>query len=597
MFNRKLRLRFRRNYRRGRRQVEDIGVQAEERFERHFFRRLARLYAVRRFVLGWMLLLTLLISIVVAQTRALSSYYQELRPVPGGIYTEGILGAFTNANPIYAVSGVDGAVSRLVFSGLLKYNEKNKLVGDLAESWKVDKTGKVYTLILREGIFWHDGEPLDSRDVTFTYGLIQNPDTRSPLFSSWQKVKIQAVNARTITFTLPNVLSAFPHSLTNGIIPQHVLADIDPDQLRSDLFNTARPIGSGPFRFDAVQVGGNTPETREEQIGLKPYKQYHLGEPKLQQLILRTFRSEERLSESFKNQELNAVIGLDKLPDTFTDGLAVKEYSTPVTGQVMAFFNNSSDILKDKAVRQALVRAVDTSDIISGLGYPVIPTRAPLLRSHLGYNEALIQLGPNQKAANKLLDGAGWKQRNAEGIRTKKKRELRLRLHAQNSSDFTYLSQGLQSQWRAIGVDVEVVQPPDNELQTLISTHSYDILLYGISLGVDPDVFAYWHSSQADPRSQSRLNLSEYSSKSADIALEGGRTRIDPRLRVIKYKPFLAAWRQDAPALALYQPRFLYVVRGGLYNFAPSMVNGPNDRFNNVHNWMIRQAKVDKLSR
>ena len=82
------------------------------------------------------------------------------------------------------------------------------------------------------------------------------------------------------------------------------------------------------------------------------------------------------------------------------------------------------------------------------------------------------------------------------------------------------------------------MQQPE-ELQATLSRHTYDVLLYGISIGKDPDVFAYWHSSQANILSPNRLNLSEYKSTIADRALEAGRTRSDTTLRSVKYKSFL----------------------------------------------------------
>jgi peptide/nickel transport system substrate-binding protein len=133
-----------------------------------------------------------------------------------------------------------------------------------------------------------------------------------------------------------------------------------------------------------------------------------------------------------------------------------------------------------------------------------------------------------------------------------------------------------------------------SDIQAVLSFHSYDALLYGVAIGVDPDVFAYWHSSQADPRADTRLNFSEYRSATADNSLEAGRTRSNPTIRAIKYKAFLQAWRQDAPALGLYQPRFLYMTRGQLFNFTPTVMNTDIDRYANVQNWMIRQAKVSQ---
>ncbi len=204
----------------------------------------------------WLSLLVLLISIVVIQTRALAGYYQTLQPVPGGTFTEGILGDFTNANPLYATGPVDSAVSKLLFSGLLTYNDQNQLVGDLAQSWSVDATGRIYTVNLKPGLTWQDGQPLTSADVVFTYDMIQNPDAQSPLLASWRGVQVAAPNPLTVTFTLPNPLTAFPYSLTNGIVPEHLLGSIPPVELRSAAFNTSDPIGSGPFAWQTIQVLG-----------------------------------------------------------------------------------------------------------------------------------------------------------------------------------------------------------------------------------------------------------------------------------------------------------------------------------------------------
>jgi len=116
-------------------------------------------------------------------------------------------------------------------------------------------------------------------------------------------------------------------------------------------------------------------------------------------------------------------------------------------------------------------------------------------------------------------------------------------------------------------------------------------LLYSIEIGTDPDVFAYWGSTQADIRAPSRTNFSEYKSDTADASLEAGRTRLLPQLRKIKYMPFLKAWQTDAPAVALYQPRYLYITRGQVFGFNPSSLPSGINRYANVNNWMIREDK------
>src|SRR5690606_2699386 len=158
---------FRRALRMRRRQVEGMGEHVEHGLDSLFFRRLHRLVGVRRFVSVWVLLLVFLSGGVLVQIRALSNYYQSLQPAPGGNYVEGVVGTFTNANPIYATSSADRTVSRLLFGSLLTHDNSGNLRGDLASSWEVDSRGRVYTVTLRDNIFWHDGKPLTAEDVVF----------------------------------------------------------------------------------------------------------------------------------------------------------------------------------------------------------------------------------------------------------------------------------------------------------------------------------------------------------------------------------------------------------------------------------------------
>src|SRR4051812_7391854 len=97
-------LRLRRRIRHGQHQVADIGAYTEAGLERHLFRRLGNLNKVWRFIAAWLLLLVILIGGMILQITRLGHYYQTLQPVPGGIYSEGVFGNFTNANPIYATS-------------------------------------------------------------------------------------------------------------------------------------------------------------------------------------------------------------------------------------------------------------------------------------------------------------------------------------------------------------------------------------------------------------------------------------------------------------------------------------------------------------
>ncbi len=589
MIDRGTKLRWRRKVRQRQRQIEGIGSQTEENIDKHFFRRLGRLYEVRRFIFAWVLLLILLIGAVVIQTRALGDYYLKLVPVPGGIYSEGIIGSYTNANPIFASNDVNSSVSRLIFSGLLTYDGDNKLVNDLAESWSVDATGKVYTFKLKDTVKWHDGEPLTADDVVYTFKTIQNPDTRSPYFSAWQGIKVTTKGTHEVSFVLPNILASFPYSLTTGILPRHILAKVQPADLRGSLFNTVEPVGTGPFKWKDIEIVGDTAEQREQRIALSAYNDYHLGDPKLDEFIIRAFLDETALIKSFQGGKLNAIAGALSRP---LEGDDTKELNVPLTGAVMTFFNTESPLLADAKVRRALTMAVNQDQLIRNLSYESVPVKAPLLPEHIGYRDDVVQYGFDQNQAKALLEDAGWKADPASGMRTKDGKKLVISLKTLSSAEYANVANQLQTQWRAVGVELDVESLTNDELQSSIDERNYDALVYGIIMGLDPDQFAYWHSSQADVRSQRRLNFSEYKNKVVDDALEAGRTRLDPDLRSAKYLPFLQTWREDAPAVAHYRPRFIYTTYGKLYNFNDKAMNSPIDRLNTVHDWMIRTDRA-----
>lgn len=589
---RKKLLRFRRRLRRGQLHVEGIGSQAEQQLEKNLVKRFDRLLPIRRFVLAWVGLVALLIGLSVAQTVSLSNYYQKLDTIPGGIYNEGVRGRFTNANPMFASTDADSTVARLLFAGLLKTDEKGGLVGELARDYSVDSHGSTYTVKLKPNLTWHDGKPLTSRDVLFTFRTIQNPDTRSPLLSSWQGIEITAPDAHTVVFKLPSALAAFPHSLTTGIVPEHVLASLPATDLRSADFNTLRPVGSGPFKWEALQVDGDgDPRNTRVQIAMEPFDNYAAGEPKLQRFIVHIYANEDDMLKAFEDKKLTAIEGMNNVPKAVTEKSGVVTHDLPIRAATMVFFKVSQPVLSDKQVRQALVKATNAPEIIDQLGYPARQVRQPFLIGQLGYDPAMSQASFDLKAARDQLEAAGWLP-GKDGVRAKEGKPLTFTLNAANTAENRQVTKLLQDQWRQAGAKVDIRLLDANDFQISLANHDYDAVLDGISIGIDPDVFVYWDSSQADIRSTNRLNLSEYNNATADEALEAGRTRLDPTLRALKYRPFLEAWREDAPAVGLYQPRLLYLTNGPVGGLTDSAVTVAADRFYNVQNWEVRQAKV-----
>jgi len=593
LIDRKTKLKARRLIRKQKRLAESVGEQADEELNRLFFRRFSRLQAVRRFVAVWTVLVLLLGLGALWQVRGMDSFYLTTAPIDGGVYREGIIGTFTNANPLFATTSVDTSVSKLIFSGLFKISPRGEVVGDLADKVDVDPRGIIYTVTLRDGVYWQDGQKFSADDVVFTYKTIQNPAARSPLRSNWQGVKVAKTDEMTVVFTLPSPLSSFSYALVNGIVPEHILGEVDVEDLRSSNFNTVKPVGTGMFQMKALEVSGLELETRQERIALVRNEGYFGKKPGLDSVIIRSYRDEDVMLKDFDEQVIKSMVGLKSVPDILNDQEAITLQQAPLTSTVMVFLNNSKGLLQDKKLRQALLYATDSDSVRKTLSYNAVASDSPFLKSQFAYNPETVQLEYDATKATAILDELGWVI-GQDGVRAKDGVPLSFKFVSQSLSEYASITQKLQQDWSALGIRVEAVLQPEADIQVnALARHNYDILLYGISVGYDPDVFAYWHSSQADPNSSS-LNLSEYKDGTSDIALEAGRTRLDPELRKVKYQPFLEHWREDAPAKALYQPRFFMVTRGTFVGFEGGYMSSATDRYWSIADWKVRNAEVIK---
>ncbi len=553
--------------------------------EINFFKKYTTLKSSGRFVFSWIFLVILLITVVFTQNFMLNDYYQTSKFSSGGSLSLGVTGLFTNANPIYANSSVDSIVSHLLFASLFKYNNKNQLVGDLAQSYTLDSTGKIYTVKLRPNIFWQDDQPITASDVVFTYNTIEDPNSQSPYASSFQSVSVKALNSTTVSFTLPDSLASFIYSLTTGILPQHILNNIPPIDMSSVLFNTANPIGSGPFKWEGIEETGNSPSNAQSQIDLLPNNKYYGGSPQLSQLIIKSYSSNRNLIDAYNNNQVYGAIGLNN-----TNLIKAKYtgYNFIYTAGTYVFFKVSTGVLSDLQVRKSIIEATNINSIVTSIGYPTLEVVEPLLINQLAFQRAYQQYGYNLSDANNILTQDGYILAK-DGYRYKNGQELTFSLTVLNSDlKVAYI---LQSQWRKIGVKLNIIAQDPSSFNLSLQYHQYDALLNSISIGVDPDVFVYWNSSQINNPSTGNLNYSEFSNKSADLSLEEGRTRLDPALRVIKYQDFLKNWQQQVPAIGLYQPRLLFISHSVINNLSEAQINTESDILNNVSNWQINTVR------
>ncbi|HUD11112.1 MAG TPA: ABC transporter substrate-binding protein, partial [Candidatus Saccharimonadia bacterium] len=268
--------------------------------------------------------------------------------------------------------------------------------------------------------------------------------------------------------------------------------------------------------------------------------------------------------------------------------VGLSEYNFTLPEEETVFFNNTDPVLKDSTLRQILSRALDRNMILQKAedGQGIIQTQ-PLLPGQLGFTAKYAPTELSSKSASAALTADGWIQSRSNVVRTKDGQRLQFKLVTLNDTELATAAREIKRQWAPLGIDIQVVTTDETDLeQSYMRPRNFQMLLFGINVGSDPDVYAYWHSSQAqDPG----VNLSQYNDADADKALEDGRIKSDPKVRVAKYDEFLKDWNADAPAAILYQVGYTYATSNTVSGITARHLISPSDRYYDVNRWTVRQ--------
>ena len=558
---------------------------------RFILRRIENVRLVMTEIMIWLAAIALLIAGLGIQYSWNSQGSKKDGAKSGGVYVEGVIGNISTLNPLLAASEPEQAVSRLLFSSLYNYDVTGALHTDLAESMTV-KDDKVYTIKLRNAV-WHDGKKLTAEDVVYTINLIKNPQVRSPLRVNWLDISARAIDDSTVEFMLPAVYAGFSHALTFPVIPKHILQSVSPSSMREADFSS-NPVGSGPFAVKRVQTSESTSST--DVVRMEPNTKYYGAVSTLSRLELRAYGNESLLVKAVNSGEVSAASGLSL---SAADNIKSKQYSTKhwlLNKGVYLLMNNRSQTLQDARVRRALRYATNTSSIRATVGDNVARLDTPILQSQIAQK---LPAAPDYSLdkAKALLKEAGWTYNQGQW-KGKDGRPLAVAVTTSSGRDeYKKIVDALKQQWSKLGVDVQLREIDTSStttsfVQSVLQPRDYDALLYELELGADPDVFAYWHSSQA---SASGYNFANYSNRTVDNDLVGGRSRTNSALRAAKYIQFVNQWLNDAPAIGLYQSVGSYVLNNGASIVEPrGSLNTMNDRYADVTTWSTGKASVYK---
>lgn len=509
---------------------------------------------------------------------------EKMEQVPdfGGEYVEGLVGTPQYVNPILAqTNDVDMDLSRLIFSGLFKYDAARVLTPDLADKFEVSEDKKIYTIYLKDNLVWHDGEKLTASDVVFTISLIKDPLFRSPLYSSFRGITAEKVDDKTLKFILSEAYAPFLGVLTFGILPEHLWYNIPAQSANLAEYNI-KPIGSGPFKFKSL--------TKDKSGSIKVYtltanKDFYGQKPYLEKLVFKFYPDYSSAVAALQNKNIEGVSFLPEETENTIQSKKFKKYFLSLPQYTAIFFDQkNNEFLKDKAVRKALAEGIDKNEIIEeALGQKGEVIDGPILPGHPGYSPDVKKNVFDQGLARETLEKAGFKLAEGEIFRKKGDKILKITLTTVDRLEYTKVAEIIKTDWEAIGVQVELNIISSTRIQReIIRPRVYESLMLGTILGFDPDPFPFWHSSQIEDPG---LNLSLYANRNADKLLEEARQTDNTEERAKKYLEFQNILADDIPAIFLYSPRYTYVVSANVLGIDVARINVPSDRFAGISNW------------
>lgn len=511
-------------------------------------------------------------------------------PVSGGAYTEAIVGAFGRPNPVLDFyNPADRDLVRLIYSGLVRFDDRGLPQGDLAESWGISQDATVYNFSLRPGIRWHDGKPLTSEDIAFTVELLRSPDLPIPedLRALWQQVEVKVLDEKTLQFRLPEPFAPFLDYLSFGVLPKHLLETIPPAELVEAEFNL-QPVGSGPYRFERlISKDGDI-----RGVVLSKFKEYYGNQPYLDQVIFRYYADAGAALEAYRQGE---VLGINQVTsDILSEALKIPElrfYSGRLPQLTLIFFNLDDPKLpffQDASLRRAFLMGINRQRLVDRLlnGQAIIAD-GPILPGTWAYYEGIEHLEFNPDAALEAIKKAGYTI-PAEGgaVRQKEGQALSFEMAYPDDPLHNALFQAIQADWAKLGIEVKPKAVTYDELvDDYLEPRTYQAALVDLNLSrfPDPDPYPFWAQAQAT----GGQNYARWSDRQASEFLERARVTVDLGERAKAYRNFQVRFTTEMPALPLYYPVYTYAVDQQVQGVRMGPLFDLSDRFATLTAWYL----------
>ncbi len=555
--------------------------------------------------LRWQILIILLTGLVVGvlliaeQRNGTPTVQTAPTPEQGGSYTEALVGSFSRLNPLLAFfQPADRDVNRLLFSGLIQFDDRGNPTGDLAESFGASQDGTIYNVQLRPDLKWHDGQPLTGDDVVFTVELMRNAGDVLPqdLQDMWKKVQVISDGKQIVQFSLPEAFAPFLDYLNFAILPKHLLEGKTIDEIIDDNFNMA-PVGSGPYRFERLIVEGE----EIKGVVLTAFDGYYGKAPYLEQVVFRYFPDSFSAYAAYKD---GLVQGISQVtPDVLEDVLKDPDlslYTSRLPQLTMVLFNlkeGQTPFFQDADVRKALLMGLNRRNMIRDVlqGQAAVADGV-IFPGTWAYYDGIAPVDYDPTGAADLLKNAGYVlPAENEAVRKKDDVSLSFTLIFPDDDIHRQLAEAIQADWGKLNVSVNLEALPYEQLiYDRLEPREYQAALIDLNLALtpDPDPYPFWDQVQAE----TGQNYSQWDNRVVSEYLEQARVTIDQTERARLYRNFQVLFANEMPALPLYYPMYSFAVDRAVRGVTVGPLFDTSDRLASLTEWYLPGQKASQTT-
>ena len=434
----------------------------------------------------------------------------------------------------------------LLYTPLVVYDTAHRVQPWLAESWELDESGVTFTL--RDDVRWHDGAPVTSDDVKFTFDLAKNPAVASPLEAAYlaDVASAEVLEDGRIRFEFSAPHAQPLEDFFWPPVPRHLLADAEPADLARHPFGRS-PTGSGPYRFVSWEVGEQLVFQRNDDFATS------LGGPAATaRVIYQIVPEPTTLLAEFLTGAVSMIGPLGPVDANRVTEAGERLDAFPWRLFAYIGWNGQRELFEEAEVRRALTMAIDRQELLDGLLYGYGTIASGVIPPWHPFAPDLEPLPYAPDSAAAILERHGWVDSDGDGIRDRNGRPFRFQILAnQRNAIYPDMAQVVQAQLRRVGVDA---QPRLLEQQSILSMHrarDFDAVLTNWVLDnfrVDPRPL--FHSDQLVVAGSA--NRSSYSDPVADSLMDLGARTTDPAEAKRIWQRFSEVLQADQPFTFLY---------------------------------------------